>query len=374
MSSGVEPAMEQDSVHVCAVIATRNDAVSLPRLAESLTGVIDQWLVVDFGSTDDTVAVAARAFGHVPGQVIQRPFVDPIRNGNEVLKLAGGLPEPSHLLIVQPDMVVEAAPTFRQALASQAAQRLSVVVRRPLFEARQPLLVRTGPSWFYDGWGYQRLASEAPVASADFDALRVLHHMDRSERASELNEEVKAILAVLGDSGEGDDDPNITLQLAMNFRELGRTDEAVDAFARCMASSSSPDLTFYCAYQIGEMHHRAGRHAEAAWSYLEATQVDPERPEAFHRLGRLLNEQARWEPARVWLEHAVALPPPQHGMFPESWVTAWGITFELAIAMWWTGGRESADAMFATLLERNDLPPAFRRACEQNLALSDSST
>lgn len=374
MPTNVGPAMEQDSVHVCVVVATRNDAGALPRLAASLAGVIDQWLVVDFGSTDDTVAVAAQVFAQIPGRVIQRPFVDPIRNGNEMLKLAGELPEPSHLLVVEPDMVVEASPTFRQALASQSAQRLSVVVRRPLFEARQPLLVRTGPRWYYEGWGYQRLASEAPVASAEFDGLRVLHHMDRPERLGDLDDEVKAILAVLGDSGEGDDDPNITLQLAMNYRELGRTDEAVDAFARCMAHSSSPDLTFYCAYQIGELHHLAGRHAEAAWSYLESIQVDPERPEAYHRLGRLLNEQARWEPARVWLEHAVTLPPPQHGMFAESWVTAWGITFELAIALWWTGGRESADAMFATLLERTDLPPAFRRACEQNLALSDTTT
>jgi tetratricopeptide (TPR) repeat protein len=160
----------------------------------------------------------------------------------------------------------------------------------------------------------------------------------------------------------------------MNYRELGRDDKALEAFEQCRAISASPEMTFYCTYQIAELHYRLQQYADASWAYQEAMQVDPHRLEPYHRLGRLLNEQARWEASRVWLEHAATLPPPMHGLNMESWVSAWGISFELAIARWWTGDRPGADRLFAAVLQRDDVPQRFKDACERNLALAKPSS
>lgn len=365
--------METSSVRLCAVVPVRNDAEVLPRLIGSLQGVVDEWLVVDFGSTDHSVEIARAAFGDLPGSVKQRPWIDPLYNGNAMLELATQLVGPSHLLVLEPDMVVEADDSFREALATQPAQRLSIRVRRPAFDVWEPLLLRTGPRWMFEGWGYRRLTSEAPVASGEFHALRVLHYQDREERPVVLSAEVEAIVGALGDRGV-DGDADIELHLAMNHLELHQTEQAMAAFERCVAASSSPELTFYAIYQIAELHAVAGRHAEAAWGYTQAVQIDPHRLEPYHRLGRLFNDQAQWEAGRVWLDHAVTLPPPMHGLNVEMWVGAWGLTFERAVALWWTGGRAEADVLFAELLERPDLPEPFRQACQRNLEFSTPPT
>jgi len=357
-------------VRVCAVIPVRDDAAVLPRLVASLHGVVDEWLVVDFGSTDDSVAVAEEAFGTMPGQVDRRPWMDPVYNGNALLEVAAQLPTPSHLLLLEPDMVVEAGTTFRADLAHETAQRLSIRVRRPAFDVWEPLLLRCGPKWLFEGWGYRRLTSEAPVASGEFGAIQVLHYQDRDQRPVVLSAEVEAIVDALGDRGQGVSDAEIELHLAMNYRELGQRDEALEAFTRCVAASSSPELTFYGTYQIGELHAAAGRFGDAVWAFTQAVQMDPDRLEPYHRLGRLMNDQARWEAARVWLDHAVTLPPPMHGLNVETWVGAWGLTFERAVALWWTGSRPEAELLFGQLLDRTDLPQPFRDACERNLALA----
>lgn len=355
-------------VHVCLAMVVRDAAASLPALVASLDGVIDQWLVIDAGSVDGSAGVVADLLGSLPGRVEQRPWINPAHNGSELLELAGMLTEPSHLLLVEPHMVVEARRDFREQLAATDAQRLMVAVRRPLFEVRQPLLVRTGPRWFREGTAYTRLASEAPVASATFDALVAVEHDGQPTQPALLDDDVDVLVAQLRNEPP---DPDVAFHLAENYRALGRHEEAASAYRECLGLSSSPDLSFHCVLQLGDLDAAAGRHGDAAWRYHEAVQVDPYRAEPFHRLGRLLNEQARWEAARVWLEHGATLAPAQHGVVIERWVEQWGLEFELAVARWWTGARDLADATFRDLLGRPGVPAAYRQACERNLALAE---
>jgi hypothetical protein len=356
------------AVHIALVMMVRNASATLGRLVSSLEGVVDEWLVVDVGSDDATPTMVQDLLGHLPGHLEHRRWVDPAHNGTELLTLARELVRPSHLLMLEPDMTVEASPGFRGRLADSGAQRLMVTVRRPLFEVRQPLLLRTGPTWSFEGRGYTKLVSEVPVATEEFDGLLVVHHVDSPDRPVMLDENVAQLLAQQQHRPE---DAELAFHLGLNYRDLGRTDDALASFGTALDLSSSVDVIFYCALQMGDLHHRSGDVAQAAWSFTEAVQVDPMRVEGFHRLGRLLNEQARWHAARVWLERGAELDPADHGLFIETWVESWGLQFELAIARWWTGDRAAADATFADLAERPDVPAPYRQACNQNLAMAN---
>ena len=351
---------------ICLAMTVRDGSRTLPRLAASLEGLIDEWFIIDAGSTDDTVAVVHTLFGHLPGTLLEAEWVDARTNAERLLKAASELSSPTHILLLEQDTVVETDPSFRDDLAVEDAHCLMLQVRRRLFEHRQPLLLRIGPEWTYGTQGYLRLSAAAPVATADFDSLRVVRLDDREDRAEVLDENVKLLLKQLSTAPESSD---LTFQVALHYRDLGRWDDALSAFQDTLSIGADPDVAFYCVYQIAEMHLFAGRNADAAWSYMEAMQIDPTRIEPFHRLGRLLNSQARWDAAVVWLERGADLDRGHRGLFPETWVSAWGVDFELAIARWWTGEQDIANSVFEALLHRPDLPQAFREACEHNLAL-----
>ena len=353
-------------VRVCLVVTAHNAAETLPRLIASVKGVIDEWFVVDAGSIDGTAEVARTLLDGIPGSVLASVWIDRRTNAEELLSLAAKLPRPTHLLVVDQDAVVQAEPTFHDDLAASDAHCFMVPVRHRLFEHRQPVVLRTGPEWTYGTEGYMRLHAAAPVAIEALDSLMVVAMEDRSDRRALLEEEVQQLLGQLSDVPEASD---LSFELALHYRGLERWDDALQAFAETLQAGVDPERAYYCLYQIGVMHQLAGRPAEAAWALTEAMQADPQRMETYHQLGRLLSGQARWEAALVILERGVRLDRRPRGQYPETWVLAWAIDFELAVAQWWTGQREEADVAFRTLLGRPDLPPAYRQACEHNLGI-----
>lgn len=357
-------------VRLCLAVVAHDAADTLPRLAASVAGVIDEWFVLDAGSTDGTAEIAQQCFGDVPGTVQRGTWVDPRANAEALLAAASTLSRPTHLLVVDQDAVVEVGSTFRDDLAASDAHCFLAPVRRRLFEHRQPVVLRLGPAWTYGTEGFMRLQAAAPVATEPLDSLLVVALDDRADREAVLEEEVNLLLAQMSSEPT---DAGLALELALHYRDLGRWDRALEAFGEALELGTDPQTAYACIYQSAEMHLHADRLADAAWGYTAAIQADPARIESYHRLGRLLNHQARWEAAVVILERGASLDRRPRGLYPETWVLAWGIDFELAIARWWTGRREEADAAFRVLLGRPDLPPAYREACEHNLALSSST-
>jgi len=49
-------------IHVIGSMIVKNEAENLPALFASAKGVVDAWVIVDTGSTDETISVA-RALG-----------------------------------------------------------------------------------------------------------------------------------------------------------------------------------------------------------------------------------------------------------------------------------------------------------------------
>lgn len=356
-----------DNLRVCLAMIVRNEAAVLPRMVASIAGVVDQWLVVDTGSTDGTPQLVEQLLADLPGRVEHRVWRDFGYNRTEMVQMVGQLEGVTHLLLLDADHTVDVDPNWRSQLASEPAEELMVPVDSGDHQFHQSYLVRTGPAWRYEGPTHEYLTCDDPVRRAVFGALRITHHADGGARHDKFERDLALLSGHLVDHP---DDDRSTFYLAQTYRDLGRSEEALATYERRATLGGWGEEVYYALLQVGEMHYRLGRPADAAWAWQRAVQVRPSRSESFHRLGRLLNEQSQWQPARMWLEHAAALPPSDDLLFVEQWVHRWGIAFELAIARWWTGDRVTASEMFAELAARPDTPSGVRDACVRNLELS----
>ena len=355
-----------DGIRVCLAMIVRNEAAVLPRLVASLDGAVDQWLVVDTGSSDQTPEVLEELLGALPGSVEHREWRNFGHNRTELVELAGQLEGVTHLLLLDADHTLELDPDWRARLAAESADEFMIPVDSGIHQFHQSYLVRTGPAWRYEGPTHEYLTCDEPVERTTFDAVRIVHHADGGARHDKFERDLGMLLEHLHDHP---DDQRSTFYLAQTYRDLGRSEEALATYEHRAALGGWDEEVYYSLLQVGEMHHRLGRIAEATWAWQRAVEARPNRGESFHRLGRTLNEQSQWQPARIWLEHAATLPPSRDLLFVEQWVEQWGIAFELAIARWWTGDRGAADAVFAELVDRPDIPAGVRDACRRNLAL-----
>eukprot|EP00698_Gefionella_okellyi_P016548 TRINITY_DN4740_c0_g1_i2.p1 TRINITY_DN4740_c0_g1~~TRINITY_DN4740_c0_g1_i2.p1 ORF type:complete len:257 (-),score=55.22 TRINITY_DN4740_c0_g1_i2:50-820(-) len=73
---------------LCLVMIVKNEGDNIQRVLLSAKDFIDYYVILDTGSTDDTVAIINQTMEGVPGFVAQEPFVDFATSRNRVIDIA----------------------------------------------------------------------------------------------------------------------------------------------------------------------------------------------------------------------------------------------------------------------------------------------
>src|ERR1700731_3218921 len=89
---------------VAACLVVKKEALGIRRCLDSLRGLVQAVVIVDTGSTDDTLAVIRGLDFPVPIYLYQRPWKDFAYNRTELLRLAA--PAADYLLLLDADYTV----------------------------------------------------------------------------------------------------------------------------------------------------------------------------------------------------------------------------------------------------------------------------
>jgi glycosyltransferase involved in cell wall biosynthesis len=285
---------------ICLAMIVRNEAATLPRLLRSLDEHLDEWLIVDTGSDDDTREIITSSLAHLPGALLQSAWRNFGHNRSELMTLCHEHSTATHLLLADADMEMIVEGDLRAALAAEPAEMLRIRQQSGVYEFRMPYLVRRGPRWYYVGATHEYLTSNDPFTSVPFDALRISHHLDGGSKADKYERDLRLLL---DDLAERPGDHRNTFYLGQTLRFLGRDEEAVTAYEERAGLGGSEEEVYYSLLQAGDALDRLGRTAEAMFAWQRAVAARPSRPESYHRpqprLPHLRATPQSWYPART---------------------------------------------------------------------------
>ncbi len=88
----------------------KNEAAVIERCLRSVRPFIDAWAIADTGSSDGTQEIVRRVLQGIPGELIERPWVDFSTNRNQALELARR--HGDYALIIDADEVLQADTGF----------------------------------------------------------------------------------------------------------------------------------------------------------------------------------------------------------------------------------------------------------------------
>jgi glycosyltransferase involved in cell wall biosynthesis len=302
----------------------KDEAHSIQRTVESVRDHVDRWLLLDTGSTDGTQELARAAFGDVPGEVIEEPFVDFGTTRTRALQLAE--PRGRFALMLSGDETLEGGRALRrfcQAHADAEGPGHGAYLMMMRWGRRRTLLLprvtRSGAGFFYQGVTHEYLTHPTDTAEHHVPKAAISHDVEGrdAERKRRSWERDLELLQAACERSPGD--TRAAFYLAQTLEDLGQHPQAAVAYLR-RASLGGPFIE-----ETFQAYLRAGRCALAAGApspqlqelWLRAHTLLPQRAEPLYELARHWHED-RQSPAVAFLyaQRATQLPYPEDAVLP----------------------------------------------------------
>jgi hypothetical protein len=353
------------------VMIVKNEARTLPRLAESVRGQLDHWTIVDTGSTDETFSMIPGLFAGVSGEVLRTEWhgYGPARN----VALQAALPHTDWLLLLDADHTVTGT-VDREAL-SDLLDSVDVEEHYQDLRLWRPMLIRSDPGWRWHGRAHEYLSmGDAVPRSARTSTFKVVHHADGGNRRNKLERER---LLLEADFAEAPDDARTVFYLARTHDDLGHAGQAAEFYRLRLQIGGWEEESWYARWRLGVCQLAEDAVDEGCGTLWRAWGERPWRAEPLWTLAANYRDRQMWrlcwEVCELARRHT-GVHPSGNGPDPETTdrlfihtdTYMWRLAYEQSICAFYVGETARGKSLCEYLLGRAELPPAERKSVEAN--------
>ena len=334
----------------------KDESKVIARCLASVRPLIDAWAIVDTGSTDGTQNVVREALRDLPGELIERPWVDFGYNRSEALRLARGRAD--YVFVIDADETLARDDGFTLPKLHADAYTADVLYSGCTYLRRQ--LVKNTLPWRYEGVLHEYITCEQAATEEHIGGMRTVVHTDGARSSDPhkfLRDAIVLERALLDDPSNS----RYAFYLAQSYRDAGDVELALRWYRTRTAMGGWPQEVWYSLYQIAMLEHRA----EKPWpgvleAYQRAYQFDPSRAEPLFRIALAYQARREFHTAMLFLDRAAAIPrPPATALFVEHTLYEVHISLEHGVAAFYAGDHETAVAANNQLLRSKTLPAAL---------------
>jgi glycosyltransferase involved in cell wall biosynthesis len=347
----------------------KNEAHVIERCLRSVRQFIHSWAIADTGSSDGTQDLIRRVLADLPGELIERPWLDFAHNRNEALQLARSHGE--YVLLMDADDVLEHDASF--VMPELVAPAYSIEFVYGATRYFRNFLVRLHDALRWHGVLHEVIDAPGGIVATPLQGLRMRISKGEGARSKMPSaEKYSADAEVLRRALR--DEPGNTryaFYLAQSLRDAGRIAEARATYERRIEMGGWDEEIYYSKLQVAALLERErAPDAEVLAAYLAAHQYRPSRAESLCEAARYCRESQRYALALLFAREAAHLPYPKDILFVDASVYEWRARDELSIAAYWCGDKELSARLCRELLADSRLPLEQKERVSKNLAFS----
>lgn len=353
-------------MRLCLNMIVRDEAPVIERCIRSVLPHVQSWAVVDTGSSDGTQAIVRSLLGGLPGELIERPWVDFATNRNQALELARGYGD--YALIMDADDVLEVTPGRSFAGLQVPGCALEVIDKVSTYW--RDAVLKLDVDWTWKG-----VVHEYPTCSRMDEVPRLggarIRRIGGGARSRiGLREKYLRDAALLRAALA--DEPGNTryaFYYAQSLYDAGDLEDALAAYQRRVDLGGWEEEVFYSKYCIARIKQQLDHAIEAVVeAYLAAWRFHPQRAEPVCYLAGYLLHHKRFEQARDYARIACATPMPAQGVQVDRAAHGWLARDVLSGALHALGDYAGCLAACREMLSDPSLPAEQRTRVTDNVA------
>lgn len=352
---------------VCATMIVRNEQAVLGRCLNSLRELVDCAVIVDTGSTDDTLNIINQ-FRDFPIYLHSRPWVNFGHNRTEAIDMAR--PHGDYLLMLDADQTVEGA------IPELTADSYSPMIHSGDLAWRNQTLVRASLSWRFFGVTHEYITCPDAKKNQNIDTFRVIEHADGGGRpvGTQPRWELDAAALEAELIRDPTDSRNV-FYLARSYEDLAQTrpqdakakhwrDQALKRYKQRVPMPGNDAESYYSMYRMGAM--RMIDDAAGLPFLLAAWNKFPHRWEPIRAACLWLNVNRMHHACYALAKQAMTIQPLPDQQFAEPDVYRYLLGFDLSVAASQIGDLIGAIRICEELLAK-ELPDVARKTIASNL-------
>ncbi len=349
---------------VCLNMIVKNEAHLITRCLESVLPLIDTYLIVDTGSTDGTQEVI-RAYmqeHQIPGEVIDRPWVNFAYSRNEALQLGMGTSADYFLFMDADDTLTYAAGYQRPTKFDKDAYYTHIHYSGTHYDRMQ--LVSTQIPWRWVGVVHEVIVTDARVRCAYLDGV-TMKIIGGGGRSQDPNKFLKDAHMLEEDLLQDPNNSRSIFYLAQSYRDALYFEEAIKYYQQRVDMGGWEEEVFWSLYQIANIQDRMGLDpATVIESYYRAFDYRPSRVEPLFRIALLHRRAGEIQQSFLLNRIALQSPKPHDLIFVEAWIYDYGLLFEYSLCTRQLGYHQEAFNTCLKLLSHPETPADIRSHVE----------
>jgi glycosyltransferase involved in cell wall biosynthesis len=346
----------------------RNEAHVIEETLASAAAHIGYWVIVDTGSTDDTIGTVQRFFDaqRIPGEIHVRDWRNFGANRTQALELARG--KGDYMWVIDADDVVVGSLDLTMLTADSYSLRYGtelVYWRKQIF--------RDGVPWSFEG-----VMHEYPVCQVEHTEARLEGDYyvasrrlgDRNRTRGKYERDATLLLAELDLNPE---DARSVFYLAQSYFDAHDYPLALEQYRRRIGLGGWDEEVFFALLRRALCLELVGE----PWpvvvdAFLACWEARPGRAEPLYELARRYRDRGEYNLAHLFAARAVEAPfPSEEILFVAADVYDWRSLDELAIASYYIGDYARSAELCTRLLSEAKLPLTERERVRENLRFAE---
>lgn len=346
---------------ICLNMIVKDERVVIQRCLASLIGIIDYWVIVDTGSSDETKDLILKVLENVPGELHERAWVNFEKNRNEALALARG--KAKYLLFIDADETLLISKTFKKTDLSADFYKFRLIERGKT-DVFRISLIKDHSAWFWKGVIHEAIYCSERAIGEVLETIVKQSSSEDGKRTQDPHKFLKDAAVLEKALLEEPSNTRYMFYLAQSYGNAGLYAKSLDWYAKRAQIPDYEEEVFWSFYCLGMIHQHIGSDAsQFIEAYTKACQINPLRSEPLYQLGSYYYKKGEPLLAYAFAKSALSFSLPESYMYCHSWIYDYAVLLLFAHAADALGFKEEALSRYRNARQKN-LPNEIRQSVD----------